>query len=115
MEVCNIGANTKKTDDLGFDCTLKCVFWMIAGFMEKGVYVCRFKVDLGLYGFVCLGGGAKKDCSVKEVDLILIQYVFNFNGGVVSIEGMDKLCELCSAMGPNTKNVVQVPEVDGGF
>lgn len=41
--------------------------------------------------------------------------MFNFNRRVVSVEDMDELCELCSAVGPNTENVIQVPEVNGGF
>ena len=58
------------SNDLRFDDAFKCVFGMVAGFMEKCVCVCILKINLSEY---CIGGsvnGLEENCTVQEVNLL---------------------------------------------
>lgn len=53
VEVGPIGADAVKTNYLRFDCAFERMYWVIISFVENGVCVCGFEVNVHLQCCVC--------------------------------------------------------------
>ena len=75
--------------------------------------VCGFEVHFSVYLLMCVVERLEKECCVQEVNLICMYGVFEFYGGMVVIEGVEKLGKGGNGMGPDADDVIQVTEVEG--
>ena len=115
MEILDVGTDAEEADELRFYYAFECVFGVVAGFMEKGMSVCGFEINFGLKGCVVSVGGSEGDCGVQEIDVSCACCMLNFYCWVMVIEDVYELCECGWMMGPDTKDVIEVSEVECGF
>lgn len=62
---------------------------------------------------MCVVEGLEKDSGVQEVDCMLVYGVFDCDGRVMAVEGVDELWEKGNVVGPDANDIVQESTVQG--